>query len=243
MAHGCTALSPGAGPDMIHPMTERRYTDAEAAEIFGRAAELEQRPTRALAPTEGMTLAQLQAIGREAGLRPDLVAAAARVVASESARKARFLGLPIGVARTIELDRKVDDAEWDDLVARLRQTFDAPGSLRYDGPFRQWSNGNLRVMLEPTPSGHRVRFRTVNGGAQAAITGGLASLAMGGAVAFLSMITVRPEMLGGAGFLALAGTAMVLTSALRLPSWARRRAGQMDALAEGLASPRDDAGP
>lgn len=218
-------------------MTERRFTDAEAAEIFGRAAELEQMPARSVVPTEGMTLAQLQEIGREAGLQPELVAAAARYVSRQSARKARLLGLPIGVARTVELDRRVDDTEWEAFVARLRQTFDAGGRVRYDGPFRQWSNGNLRVMLEPTASGHRVRFRTENGGALAMIGTGLTSVGMAGVLSVMSLLTGRAELLAGASLAALAGSAMFLSSALRLPRWARLRASQMDALAEGLAAP------
>jgi hypothetical protein len=218
-------------------MTERRFSDAEAAEIFGRAAEMEQTPPRALENPEGMTLAQLQEIGREAGLRADLVAAAARQVERQpSAHNARFLGLPIGVGRTIELNRKVSDAEWDDLVARLRQTFDAGGSLRYDGPFRQWSNGNLRVMLEPTATGHRVRFRTMNGGARAMMSMGLASAGIAGALSLVSALAVRPEMLGGAGVLALWGAVAFVMGAVRLPGWARRRAVQMEQLADGLVA-------
>lgn len=217
-------------------MTERRFSDVEAGEIFGRAAELEQAPPRSVGPAEGMTLAQLQEIGREAGLRPELVAAAARQVAMQPATgSARMLGLPIGVSRTIELGRHVSDAEWDDLVARLRQTFDAAGSLRYDGPFRQWANGNLRVMLEPTATGHRVRFRTVNGNARAMMSMGLASAGMAGVISLISAVMGRPELLTGAGVLGVAGVGMFLASALRLPSWARLRASQMDALADGLA--------
>jgi hypothetical protein len=60
-------------------MTERRYTDEEVEQIFARASETEQETTRQLrSASEGMTLAQLQQIGTEAGLSPDLVAQAAR---------------------------------------------------------------------------------------------------------------------------------------------------------------------
>ena len=144
-------------------MTERRYTEDEAAEIFRVAAELEERAPRALAPAEGLTIAELQAIGREAGLSPELVARAAKRAAEPPARAFRFLGLPIGVSRTVEVDEPLADGDWEELVSELRETFEAKGVVRYDGPFRQWSNGNLHVLVEPTPAGHRLRIRTRNG--------------------------------------------------------------------------------
>ncbi|MEJ2503740.1 MAG: hypothetical protein P8177_10590 [Gemmatimonadota bacterium] len=59
-------------------MSERRYTDEETAAIFERAAQAEVRgPTPAATPGEGRTLAELQAIGAEAGLSAELVARAA----------------------------------------------------------------------------------------------------------------------------------------------------------------------
>ena len=40
----------------------------------------------------------------------------------------------------------------------LRGTFDARGSVREDGFFRPWTNGNLQALLGSTESGHRVRL-------------------------------------------------------------------------------------
>jgi hypothetical protein len=71
----------------------------------------------------------------------------------------RAAGLPIGVGRTVELDRPRSDSDWERLVADLRETFEARGMVRYDGPFRQWTNGNLQALIEPTPSGHRLRWK------------------------------------------------------------------------------------
>jgi hypothetical protein len=59
-------------------MPERRYTDDEVAEIFASASEREQAARGQLPSAEGLTLAELQKIGGEAGLAPDLVAQAAR---------------------------------------------------------------------------------------------------------------------------------------------------------------------
>lgn len=59
-------------------MAERRYTDEEIPKIFERATEAQQSTRRLPASGEGMTLADLQEIGRDVGIPPALVADAAR---------------------------------------------------------------------------------------------------------------------------------------------------------------------
>ena len=49
----------------IVTMSERRFNEAEVAEIFRAAAELENASPKALARVDGMTLAELQQIGEE----------------------------------------------------------------------------------------------------------------------------------------------------------------------------------
>src|SRR2546427_8062440 len=59
-------------------MAERRYNDKEIAAIFRAAAEEgPQSPQREVARDEGLTLAELQAIGSEVGIPSDAVAQAA----------------------------------------------------------------------------------------------------------------------------------------------------------------------
>ena len=77
----------------------------------------------------------------------------------------KLLGLPLGVAQTVEFDRKLTDQEWERIVADLRETFEAPGVVRQQGSLRQWTNGNLQALLEPTATGQRLRMRTVKGNA------------------------------------------------------------------------------
>ena len=52
-------------------MTNRRFNEAEVAEIFERASELQHTGSRQIPPSEGMTLSQLQEIGREVGISPE----------------------------------------------------------------------------------------------------------------------------------------------------------------------------
>ena len=217
----------------------RRYDDKEMATIFRAAAEGPQPASSIVPRDEGLTLAELQAIGREVGLSPDAVARAALSLDVRAAAESRTMfGLPIGVARTVNLNRRLTDEEWERLVVRLREVFEARGSMRSEGSFRQWTNGNLQVLLEPTETGHRLRFRTVNGAAMASITGGFFALA----VTAITALAAAPgghlmKALPGLLFLFLTGAGMLASGVLRLPRWARLRQRQMESLAEQIALP------
>src|SRR5688500_8812402 len=145
-------------------MSERRYTEEEIAEIFKSATE---NPDVRRSAT-GLTLPELQDIGREVGLSPEAVAQSAarldRATPGDMRLPARVtrrqLGLPLGVGRTVDLPRKLTDAEWEQLVVDLRTTFDAQGRVGGQGSLREWRNGNLRAMIEPTPAGERLRLQT-----------------------------------------------------------------------------------
>jgi len=220
-------------------MVERRYNDTEIAAIFRAAADGPQPPAREVPRDEGLTLADLQTIGREVGIAPDAVAQAAHALDVRVGAQSRtFLGLPIGVARTVNLNRRLTDEEWERLVVQLREVFNARGVTRSDGSLRQWTNGNLQVLLEPTETGHRLRFGTLHGGATSMIGAGLVSLAVGGIVA---IVTAAGGHLGdaaaGIGFIAAAGLGMIASGALRLPRWARLRGRQMEAIATQMALP------
>jgi hypothetical protein len=220
-------------------MAERRYNDQEIAAIFRAASEGPNTPQHEVPPQEGLTLADLQAIGREVGIPSDAVAQAARALDVRAGAVSRtFLGLPIGVARSVDLNRRLRDEEWERLVVQLREVFNARGSTRTDGSLRQWTNGNLQVLLEPTPTGHRLRFGTTHGAARASIGTGLAALGVAGAVAVSTAISGHlVDAAPGIGFLLAVGLGMIASGALRLPRWARLRGRQMEALAAQVAAP------
>lgn len=218
-------------------MTERRYTEDEVSVIFERAAEAQQAVRRSLPAGEGMTLADLQAIGKEVGIPAELVDEAARSI-DQSGRDATrtFLGLPMGVGRTVELNRKLTDDEWDRLVVDLRETFDARGTIRVDGNFKQWTNGNLQALLEPTPGGQRLRLRTLMGAARANMAMGIALFATSGTIILVSAINGGlGQALSATGGLMAAGAALFTIGAARLPRWARIRRKQMEGIAARLA--------
>jgi hypothetical protein len=218
-------------------MTERRYTDEEVTEILRRATVPRPDAPGQLAPQDGMTLGQLEAIAREAGIEPERVAAAARDIDAPVAVTRRAVGVPVSVSRSVELSRRLTDAEWEFLVTRLRETFDATGKREAYGSLRQWSNGNLRVFLEPGIHGHRVRFTSMNAGMRFRLLGGISVAAGGIGAAFVASFFSGDVALATSTIGVISGVIglAVVTGATRLtPRWRETRRTQFEALASEL---------
>lgn len=214
---------------------ERRYNEQEIAAIFKQAAADQESAQRQLPHTEGLTLAELQQIGEEAGITPEFIARSAAAV--DRTRPAqpptRFLGLPLSVARTVDLPGPLSDENWDRLVVDLRETFQAHGKLRRDGSLREWKNGNLHALVEPTESGHRLRLHTFKGNAQSGLWGGLAAFAFG--LVFLALLAIADDLvlvkMMVLTLISVLGLGSMGFAAFRLPRWARERARQMETIA------------
>jgi hypothetical protein len=221
--------------DSFMAMPDRRYNDDEIAEIFQKASEGPQGASLQRGGEEGMSLAELQAIGREVGIAPEAVDRAAKSLDVRPRAGTRtFLGLPLGVERTIDLGRRLTEEEWERLVVELREVFRARGVVSSSGSFRQWTNGNLQALLEPTVTGHRLRLLTTKGNLRMSILTGAAMVCIGvgtmmaaGGVGYAGAVTDVLLSLFGAGFIA--------NSVLRVPGWARLRGSQMDAITTRLA--------
>lgn len=220
-------------------MTERRFNEAEVAAIFERAAEAQQISQHQLPSGEGMTLSDLQDIGREVGFSSEQLARAAKAIELSGRPTSRhFLGLPVGVGLTVDLARTLSAEEWEQFVADLRETFDARGIVKSEGSLRHWANGNLHAFLEPTATGHRVRLRTVKGDARGLLLAGLGTMGFA-AVAMISSalrgVPVDAGFLSSLGLLATGGAGMFAFGAFRLPRWARLRRRQMEEVASRVA--------
>jgi hypothetical protein len=211
---------------------ERRYREDEVAAIFEEAA-APAVARRGAHAAEGLTLADLQAIGREVGIAPERIAhAASSLDHSHTAGPRRTeLGMPVSVARTTALPRALTDREWALLVTDLRETFHARGRESSQGDLRQWSNGNLHAYVEPTATGYRLRLGTVKGNALA-----LNRMGAGGILMALVMLIVL--LIGGnstddyvaALLLGGLGAGAFAFNALRLPRWAGEREAQMESI-------------
>ncbi len=214
-------------------MTERRFSDAEVAEIFERAMSTGPRGTRA---AQGMTLAELQSIAAEVGIPAEqIVRAAVSMSAGEAKPTQRFLGMTIGVGHTAPLARKLTDEEWERFIAEVRETFDAHGTMTSEGSIKQWRNGNLHVLLEPTEAGHRVRFKTVKGTAPVTLSGGLvisAAAMIGELTAVLTGVAHDVGLVASLGVLGAIGIGALAMTVVRVPRWARARKAQMEELGE-----------
>ena len=216
-------------------MTTRRYGDDEVREIFSLATTGDARDRSLSVESGGMTLAELQRIGEEAGIEPARVAEAAQRLDARGtpAPLRRSLGMPVGVLRVVDLPRAPTDREWEQLIAAFRTTFGAQGVSTTSGGMRDWSNGNLHIAVEPTAQGEQLRLSTLNDGAMALnvigiVLGGL-GLLMGAVIAAAGKpdkAMVIAGMFGGMGLAPLA------TNLIYLPRWARERERQMEALAE-----------
>lgn len=213
-------------------MTERRFSDAEVAQIFERA--MSGQALQATHAAEGLTLAELQSIGQEVGIpAAQIMRAALSLSRGEAKQTERFLGMTTGVGHTVHLARRLTDEEWERFIVEVRETFNARGTMSSQGSLKQWSNGNLQVLLEPTDAGHRVRFRTVKGEAPGMIGGGLVI----GAVAVLGEVTAVLTgsgsdlgLLASFGVLGAIGLGAATTTAFSLPRWASTRKAQMEDL-------------
>jgi hypothetical protein len=216
-------------------MSERRFSEEEVAEILKQAAETEHTNRNLLRSGSGLTLAELNEIGREVGISPEAIRHAARRFDTTDATTQRLLGFPIGVGRTVELDRNLTDDEWDRLVVDLRETFNARGVIRQEGTLRSWMNGNLHVLLEPTAIGQRLRLRTLKGSAMGWLGGGAGMVVFAALLAIAGVVKGPPGDAGifaAAVMLGVGGLGFLGIGSASIPGWARLRRKQMDQIAE-----------
>jgi hypothetical protein len=224
---------------------ERRYGEEEVRRIFGLASKAQEEERPALSSGDGLTLAELTEIGREVGLEPERISAAAASldVRGSSLPRRKVLGMPIGVGRTVELPRAPTDHEWQLLVAELRATFDARGKVTSQGGILEWTNGNLHAYVEPTESGHRLRLRTLKGSAMTMNVLGGVALSLSVVVLVVGALTGQlADELSSALIFATAAAAVFASNAVTLPRWADEREGQMEHIARTARALLSDEG-
>ena len=150
----------------------RTYSEAEVASIIERAVE-RQRAVEAGVGEAGLTLDEIERIGREAGIDP----AHLRAAAAEVDDLGRTLARQSGQTRTeVYVERWLDTPfaldGWEDAVSHLRMTFGAPmgapfgetasESVQQVGRSFEWSHTNslgVRTRVVVSPRGDRTRLR------------------------------------------------------------------------------------
>jgi len=216
-------------------MTSRRYGDEEVREIMSLATTGDARDQSLPAESGGLTLDELQRIGQEVGIEPSRIAQAAERLDSRGkvAPVRRSFGMPVGVARVVDLPRAPTDREWEQLVSEFRSTFGAQGRTSTSGGLRDWSNGNLHISVEPTAHGEQLRLSTRKDDAVAL---NVLGVGLGGMSVLMSAVVAGAgnpaKALAVLGMFGGMSVAAFTANVLRLPRWAREREQQMEMLAE-----------
>lgn len=103
-------------------VTERRYDEHEVAAIFERATarlmEGDRSGSSSKALTTGLTLQELQRIGSEVGIPPEMIEESASMIqvgARPVTVTKKHFGMPARVSGTFALPRDLTDREWEQL--------------------------------------------------------------------------------------------------------------------------------
>jgi hypothetical protein len=216
-------------------MNERRYRDDEVRKIFKLATtdKIANAPTRT---PSGLTLEEMQSIGQEVGIAPDLVARAAAALDAGAPTVRESLGMPVEVGTIVPLPRALTDHEWEMLVGELQRTFRARGHVHALGSSREWRNGNLHVVVEPAQSGYRLRLGTLKGDALGINALGATAIVAGAATLVAHFVNNDPNALVAPIMMGTGGVAAFVTNWLRLPPWARKREAQFQEIAGKVRS-------
>jgi hypothetical protein len=209
---------------------ERRYQDHEIRQILDLAIGQEDGAAQSLSAVDGLTLLELQEVGREVGLLPDRItqAVAAFEGRGESVRRGTTLGLPTSVGRVVPLPRSPSDREWELLIAELRTTFGGKGEVTSHGGLREWTHGTLHAFIEPAETGHRLRLADSSAAVGGIVLGGFVL-----AFALLIFVVLLGKEDPGfrfavPAFFSLLGGSLVAGSAISLPRWARESEKRME---------------
>ena len=234
----------------------RTYSEAEVASIIERAVE-RQRAVEAGVGEAGLTLDEIERIGRESGIDP----AHLRAAAAEVDDLGRTLARQSGQTRTeVYVERWLDTPfaldGWEDAVSHLRMTFGAPmgaafgetagESVQQVGRSFEWSHTSslgVRTRVVVSPRGDRTRLRITQlvGLSSPTVEG----ISYGGAIALLLATVaggIGGEALGAASLGAVVGVVTFLIAwAIAAPlvaaadrRWRARKHADLSTLADDL---------
>lgn len=209
---------------------ERKYQDHEIRQILDLAIGKEDAVTQSLPAADGLTLRDLQDVGREVGLPPERIAQAAAEFEGrgEVVPRVTALGLPTSVGSVVPLPRNPTDREWELLIAELRTTFGGKGVVTSHGGLREWSHGRVQVYIEPTATGHRLRLTDSSAAMGAIVLGGFFL-----AFALLILVVLLGKdhvdsRLAVPAFFTLIGGSLVAGGVVSAPKWAREQERRME---------------
>lgn len=162
---------PRAERSMDDETKERTYSEQELALILRRAVELQDRPAAGRVPSreEGFSLQEIQAIAREVGLHPDVVARAAATLTRE---KRSGLARVVGGAASHELeytaDREISPEEFAEIVDLIRKATGRHGEVNEVLGGLEWQTTgseltSIHVTVRPRDGRTNVRIASKQG--------------------------------------------------------------------------------
>jgi hypothetical protein len=229
-------------------MSERTYSEEEVAAIFAMAAE-HQRLAKSQSFATGLTLAEIEEAGREAGFDPATVRAAASGL--NAGRRPSMLS-KVAVAERW-MDIPLEEGAWPDLVASLRRRY-GPSSAWWStdttslGSALEWRHASAggvttTVMLSPREDGTLLRVVKEDSGMEnERVMGWLLAAMFGLAPAVLAGALVA-ETFGMGDLVGILAVACVLLASVavggpllarRSRNSRRRRAEQVHQIADEL---------
>ena len=188
------------------PIDDKRFSDREVREILKKA--VEDASPGALVKRDGLTLSELKAIGKEVGIDPARLDAAARTVASRDVRRwSRILGVPAPISIEQKVQGEFTAEDTPEVLALIRRTMGRHGEADQVGGSLEWSakgetggryvtvsskggtttvsgSANLSnlALVTYVPAGLAGLFATIMGAIQFSEGGGLVGLVAGLAV-------------------------------------------------------------
>ena len=218
---------------------ERRYQDHEIRQILDLAIGEADAPPESLPAVDGLTLRELQEVGREVGLPDDRIrrAVAAFEAHGVSVPRGTTLGLPTSVGSIVTLPRSPSDREWELLIAELRTTFGGKGVVTSYGGLREWSHGSVHAFVEPTETGQRLRLADSRVTALGVI--GLGGLLLAFAVLILVVLLGKDDpgfRFAVPAFFSLIGGSLIAGNVVALPRWAREQERRMEHISSRAVS-------
>ena len=125
------------------PSSSRKFNDEEVALIIKRAAELQQTEQIAQDPGSALSLADVEAIAKEAGIDPALVRRAANTLDQPSTEKTRpspWVGAPTRLVYERVVDGEVTPDAYEPIVNEIRRTFGDNGVPSVLGRTLAWTS-------------------------------------------------------------------------------------------------------
>jgi hypothetical protein len=184
-------------PDLTPP-PGRRFNEKEVARIIKRASELQEEEAPAES-SNGMSLAELEQVAREAGLDPALVRRAATDLDTRVSdqQPSRLVGAPTTLRLERTIDGELPPEEFESMVLQIQRAVGQVGTATTIGRTFQWTAYGVdrrrvstrTVQLTVTPRDGRTTIRIEEplgqlagglfGGVTAGLGGMLSSVAYG----------------------------------------------------------------